>query len=192
MRKRGKSFSTALACCLVGLTVASFPASAEKADRDKPITITAQRSSEDNKKREAVFEGNVLLTQGSLRIEANRLVVRRDQDGFDHATATGEPARFRQKQDGIDELIEGHAQRIEYDGKEEIVQFFDKAQVKRGQSEVNGNYIQYNSQTEIFQASNPGQKQPAAGNDSGQVRVVIQPKPRNAAPAEQKPPAPSR
>ncbi|MBA2689561.1 MAG: lipopolysaccharide transport periplasmic protein LptA [Burkholderiales bacterium] len=170
---------------LAVLSVIGLTAFAEKADRDKPINITADRGFEDNKKQEAVFEGNVLLTQGTLRIDAARVVVRRDKDGFDFATATGAPARFRQKRDGSEEYVEGHAQRIEYDGKQEIVQFLDRAQVKRGPNEITGNYIEYNSQTEVFQAFNPGQK--TAASDGGRVRAVIQPKPKNPPPATQKP-----
>lgn len=187
MPSKNKFSLAKLAAFVAWLTVISPFAFAEKADRDKPINITADRGFEDNKKQEAVFEGNVLLTQGTLRIDAARITVRRDKDGFDFATATGNPAHFRQKRDGVDEYVEGHAQRIEYDGKQEIAQFFDKAQVKRGESEITGNYIEYNSRTEIFQAFTPNQKASAAGSGDGRVRAVIQPKPKSTSPTAQKP-----
>lgn len=171
----------------VGWTMPVSPTWAEKADREKPINITADRGFEDNKKQEAIFEGNVLLTQGTLRVEANRLVVRRDKSGFDYATATGAPARFRQKRDGADEYVDGRAQRIEYDGKQEIVQLFDNAQLTRGQDEITSNYIQYNSRTEVFQAAS--QKDSAAGTEGPRVKAVLQPKTKNA-PTESQP-APS-
>src|SRR5258706_5001009 len=110
-----RQFTHLTTFCL--LAILSTVASGEKGDRDKPINITADRGFEDNKKQEAIFEGNVLLTQGTLRVDADRIVVRRDKEGFDFAKATGNPARFRQKRDGIDEFIEGYAKRIEYDGK---------------------------------------------------------------------------
>jgi len=169
------------------ILVAATCVQAEKADREKPINIAADRGFEDNKKQEAVFEGNVVLTQGSLKVEANRIVVRRDKNGFDYATATGGPAKFRQKRDGLDEYVDGQAQRIEYDGRQEIVQFFDKAQLTRGQDEITSNYIQYNSRTEVFQASS--QKDAAPGSDGGRVKATLQPKTKGQ-PVEQSTAAP--
>jgi lipopolysaccharide export system protein LptA len=166
---------------LCALSSTALTAFAEKGDREKPINITADRGFEDNKKQEAVFEGNVLLTQGTLRVDANRIVVHRDKDGFDYATATGSPARFRQKRDSVDEYVEGYAQRIEYDGKQEIVQFFDSARLTRGQDELTSNYIQYNSRTEAFQAFNPGQKEVTTGSEGNRVKAVIQPKSKGQA-----------
>jgi lipopolysaccharide export system protein LptA len=168
-----RKIATLAALCL--MTSISMPAFSEKGDRDKPINITADRGFEDNKKQEAIFEGNVLLTQGTLRVEADRIVVRRDKEGFDHATATGKPARLRQKRDGLDEYVEGFGERIEFDGSQEIIQLFDKAKLTRGQDELTSNYIQYNSRTEVFQASNPGEKTTSTGE---RVRAVIQPKPK--------------
>ena len=165
------------------------PALAEKGDREKPINITADRGSQDQRKQESIFEGNVLLIQGTLRVEANRIVVRQEKDGFDYATATGSPAKFRQKRDGLDEFIDGQSQRIEYDGKQEIVQFFDKARLTRGQDEITSNYIQYNSRTEVFQAA--AQKEAISGTGGGRVTAVIQPKAKNPA-SEQNPAVPSK
>jgi len=149
---------------------------AEKGDRDKPINITADKGSEDNKKQEAIFEGNVVLTQGTLRVEANRVVVHRDKDGFDYATATGAPARFRQKRDLADYYVEGFAQRIEYNSKNDIVEFSEKAKLTRGQDELTSNYIHYDSRTEAFQAFNPADNKATPKQDGERVKAVIQPK----------------
>lgn len=170
-----KYFSVAIAlfCLLYGTSPYTL---AEKGDRDKPINITADKGSEDNKKQEAIFEGNVVLTQGTLRVDANRVVVHRDKDGFDHATATGSPARFRQKRDFSDDYVEGYAQRIEYNGKSDIVELFDKAKLTRGQDELTSNYIHYDSRTEAFQAFNPADSKATPKQDGERVKAVIQPK----------------
>lgn len=175
MNRNNSRLRTLIACANMSLMLVMAPcALAEKADREKPINIAADRGFEDNKKQEAVFEGNVVLTQGSLKVEANRIVVHRDKNGFDYAIATGSPAKFRQKRDGFDEYVDGQAQRIEFDGRQEIVQFFDKAQLTRGQDEITSNYIQYNSRTESFQASS--QKDASTGGDGGRVKATLQPK----------------
>ncbi len=162
---------------LVMLTIGTvcIYAHAEKTDRQKPINISSDRGSEDHNKQEAIFEGNVVMTQGTLRVDANRIVIKRDNDGLNYATAYGNPAKFRQKQDNADQFVEGIAQRIEYNGKDDIVQLFEKAKLNRGQDELTSNYIQYNSRTETYQAFNPGQKNTST-DTGGRVKAVIQPR----------------
>lgn len=170
----------ALACCLAATLAA--PASAEKADRDKPVNLEADKVTIDDSKQVALFEGNVVLTQGTLQIRGNRMQVRQDQDGFQYGTTWGTPAYFRQKRDGFDEYIEGWAERIEYDGRAESMQMFNSAQLKRGQDEVRGNYISYDAKSEFFQVTG-GTKDAGTGGAEGRVRAVIQPKSKEKPPA---------
>ena len=122
----------------------------------KPVNIEADRLSLDDLKKESVFEGNVQLTQGSLMLRADRVVVRQDEQGFNYAFATGAPAYFRQKREGFDEYIEGFAQRLEYDGKQDKVEMFTEARVKKGIDEVRGDYISYNAVTEFYEVIGGG------------------------------------
>jgi lipopolysaccharide export system protein LptA len=85
------------------------------------VNIEADRLSLDGLK-ESVFEGNVTLTQGSMSLRADRVVVRQDAGGFNYAFAYGKPAYFRQKREGLDEYVEGFAERMEYDGKQDKMQ----------------------------------------------------------------------
>jgi len=159
------------------------PAAAEKADREKPVNLEADQVTVDDAKQVAVFEGNVVLTQGTLQIRGDRMEVRQDKEGFRHGTTWGKLAYFRQKRDGYEEYIEGWAERIEYDGRAEKVQMFTRAMMKRGEDEVRGNYISYDSQTEFYQVIGGGAKAATANNPDGRVRAVMQPK------AKEKPPS---
>ena len=92
---------------------------AEKADRNKPIHLEADRATvEDVNRKESTristFIGNVILTQGTLRIKADKLVMKEDINGFRHATATGNLVTFRQKRDGLNEYVEGWSERAEF------------------------------------------------------------------------------
>jgi lipopolysaccharide export system protein LptA len=159
------------------MVAASVPAAhAERADRAKPVNIEADRLSLDDLKKESVFEGNVTLTQGSLMLRADRVVVRQDEQGFNYAFATGDPAYFRQKREGFDEYIEGYAQRLEYDGKQDKVEMFTNARVKKGIDEVRGDYISYNAVTEFYEVVGGGKNAATPSNPQGRVRAVIQPK----------------
>src|ERR1700704_6596787 len=89
----------------------------ERADRDKPVNLEADRVDLDDAKKEAVFVGNVTLTQGTMTIKADKIIVKQDAEGFQYGIAYGKPAHFRQKREGADEYIDGFSERLEYDGK---------------------------------------------------------------------------
>lgn len=189
LARRAAAAGLALALC--GLLSHATPGRAEKADRDKPVNLEADRVTVDDAKQIAVFEGNVVLTQGTLQITGNRMEVRQDKEGFRHGTTWGNLAYFRQKRDGVDEYIEGWAERIEYDGRAEKMQMFTRAMMKRGEDEVRGNYISYDSQTEFYQVIGGGAKAANANNPEGRVRAIFQPKgkepPAPGAPVSLKP-----
>jgi len=165
----------------------AFSAFAEKADKDKPTHIEANRMSADDTRRLSIFEGNVVLTKGTIIIRADRIVVRQDPEGYQLATATGAPVRFRQKADpkGDKEGIwmDGEALRIEVDDRNEKIELFDRARVKKDEDEVRGDYIFVDQRSEFFSAMS-GKGGASTGSD-GRVRAVIQPKnkPEDAPPA---------
>jgi lipopolysaccharide export system protein LptA len=163
--------------------IAAAPAHAEKADRNKPIQLEADRVTVDDAKQISTFSGNVVLTQGSMVLRGDKMEVRQDKDGFRQGTVWGNLAYFKQKRDGTDELIEGWSERIEYDSRADKVQMFNRAMLKRGQDEVRGNYISYDANTEFFQVVGGGTKSAAAKPGEGRVRAIMQPKPKDAAPA---------
>lgn len=149
---------------------------AELADRDKPINLEADTVNLDDASKVSVYQGNVQLSQGTLLIRADKLVVKEDAAGLQHATAYGNPASFRQKREGLDEYIEGYGLRIEYDARVEKAELFTQARMKRNQDEVRGNYISYDARTEFFQVIGGGKEAAAPGKEKGRVRAVIQPK----------------
>jgi lipopolysaccharide export system protein LptA len=172
MRKSDGLLALALAMAGALLPVGGH---AERADRDKPVNIESDRMTADESKKVATFEGSVVLTQGTLSIRADRIVVRQDESGFQYGVAYGNPARFRQKRDGTDEIVEGEALRLEYDGRAERVEFFDEARMRRqGGDDVRGNYISYDAKTEYFTV-NSGRQPAKAGRDN-RVRATIMPK----------------
>lgn len=158
---------------------------AEKADREKPINLEADRVTVDDAKQIATFEGKVVLTQGTLVIRGNRMEVRQDNQGFKNGVTWGDLAYFKQKREGYDEYIEGWAERIEYDGRADKVQMFNRAMMKKSGDEVRGSYISYDANTEFFQVTG-GSPQAASGGD-GRVRAVLQPKSKGKPAAVPKP-----
>lgn len=157
--------------CLCLLLAFSTAAVAEKADRDKPVFIEADTAVTDDANKVSTFTGNAVLTQGTLMIKGDKLIMRQDAEGNQYGTAYGNPAYFHQKREGLDEYVEGWGQRLEYDGKIEKLELFVNARVKRGQDESRGDYISYDENTEFFNVR--GGKENGA---PGRVHTVIMPK----------------
>jgi len=152
---------------------------AERADRDKPTHLESDQMLIDDARQISTFTGNVQLTQGTMLIRGDKIVVVQDKDGFKHGTAYGKPASFRQKREGLDEYIEGYGERIEYDTRAETVDFYVQARMKRKLDEVRGEHITYSAKTEIFQVDSSGMSPGDA--PPKRVRAVLQPKPKPGA-----------
>ena len=176
-------FRFAAIAAITGVALTASVARAEKADRDKPVNIEADRVSVDDVKRVQTFEGKVQLVKGTLIIRAERIVVTQDDDGYQRGVATGSGSvlpRFRQKREGQDEHIEGEAERIEYNTNSEIAELFHRAWVKSGEDQVRGDYIWYDAVNEKYLVTAGEARDPKA--PPPRVRAVIQPKNKDTEP----------
>jgi lipopolysaccharide export system protein LptA len=151
---------------------ASF-AGAEKADREKPINLDAQRGTYDGLNNVQILEGDVTISQGTMHITASRAEIRRDSENYIAAVATGSPVTFKQKREGCEQFIEAFADRAEFDERKDTLKLISRARLKNGADEIAGDLIVYNSETEYFEVL--GDRAAAAKTD-GRVRMVIQPK----------------
>jgi len=176
---------------------AAWPAAAERGDRLQPIVVEAdQPGTLDLQRQVVVFNGNVQIVQGTMVIRAERIEVRELSDGHRAAVATGAPGRpasYRQKRDGVNEVVEGLADRIEYDGKAGTLRFVGDGTVRRLRDgvvadEITGAVISWDDGSELFSV----QGGPAsAANPGGRVRAVLTPPGAASAPASAPAPAPA-
>jgi lipopolysaccharide export system protein LptA len=159
---------------MLGIALLAAPAHAEKADRDKPVNLEADTVTLDDIRKVGVYQGNVILSQGTLMLRADRVQVTQNADGLERVSATGRPVAFRQKLDDREEFIEGFADRIEYNGVTSQLELIGQARLRRGTDELRGAQISYNANTEFYKVVG----EPGAQTPSGRVRAVIRPKPR--------------
>jgi len=166
-----------LAACLVGV-----PAHAEKADRSKPMVVEADRpGTVDLQRQVVVFNGNVSISQGTMVMRAERVEMREMPDGYRAATAMGspgKPATWRQRRDGVDEVVEGSADRIEFDGRADTMRFLGNGAVRRLRSgvvadEITGGSIVWDNIAEVFKVEGGAT---SATNPTGRVRVILSPR----------------
>lgn len=176
---------------LMCLLLAVAPqARAEKADRDKPLQVEADRQSRVDIQNQVVsFNGNVVLSQGSLVLRADRIEVHQYPDGHYLAVATGvagQPVAFRHKRDVADEYIDGRAERLDYDSRSETARFTGQARVQRLRGaqvadEVSGARITYDKLAETFEVSG-GVAGQSPDNPGGRVRAVLMPREARGSP----------
>jgi lipopolysaccharide export system protein LptA len=157
-----------LACVALGL---SPGAGAELADRGKPVQVEADNIQVDDLRKVAVYLGNVVLTQGSLKIEADRIDVRQDDKGFAFGEAQGVPVRFQQKLENSPDYIRGAGNRVDYDANREVVHLIGTAWLQRGEDEIRGQRILYDMRSEQYRAEGSVQ-----GVGEGRVRAIIRPR----------------
>ena len=190
-RLSGRTPRQALTILSLAMFIAA-PAHAERADRLQKINIAADQSGQiDLQKQVVVYTGNVVISRGTMVIRAARVEVRQLPSGYYTAVAFGapnKPATFRQKRDGVDEHIEGEAERLEYDGSKDLVKFINNAEVRRLRGattadEIAGNLITYDATTEKMTVS--GGARPTAANPGGRVTAVLSPREGSEAAAEQ-------
>jgi len=165
------------------LALAPAAAFAEKADRDKPLNIEADSLVHDELKQISVFKGRAVLTKGSMIMRGERIEIRQDPEGYQFGLILPEPnkrAFFRQKREGVDEYIEGEAQRIDYDGRTDQVVLSDQAEVRRFRGatladQMSGKRIVYNNLSDVFTID--GQKAADGGKSpAGRVRATLAPR----------------
>jgi lipopolysaccharide export system protein LptA len=168
----------------------SWPAGAEKADRLKPLNVEADAGRYDDLKQFGVFSGNVVLSKGSLLMRAGQIDVRQTPEGYHQSVALAAPGKlawFKQKREGLDETIEGEAERIEYDAKADTLRLQNRAVIRRLRAgvvldETAGNVITYDNTSEVFTVVG-GAASANPANPGGRVRAVLSP--REGTPAAQ-------
>lgn len=183
-----------LAFALLGLAAAS--ASAEKADAAKQAVIGYDSLETNEVTQVTILTGNVVVTKGTLILKSDRATIKETPEGDMFVTLTasaGKAATFRQKRDGGPDLwIEGQAQRIEYDERNDMMKLFSNARIRQLEgakptNEIESEFISYDSRREVFLARNDASGATKPGQGRG--TMIIAPRKPRAAPAAAAAPA---
>lgn len=156
----------ALALLLAG---AIPPAFAFDLDSDKPIRIESRSARLDDKAGTATYTGNVRVTQGEARLEADRVVLTRKNGELDSMEATGEPATYEQPETANAPAIYAEGNRIHYAAGEGLIVFEQNALIRQAGDRFRGNRISYDLEERVVTASS------ADGDDDDRVEMTIQP-----------------
>ncbi len=161
------------------LTLAAPLAVALPEDRNQPIQLEASRGQLDQKTGVSVYEGNVVITQGSMRLTADTATIYVKDSSFQRMDAVGSPANLRYKPAVDKPEIEGTGKRVEYDVASGKVVLSGGVRVVQGQDVFTGDRVEYDLKDDVIRARGAG------GN--GRIQFTIQPKAQNSVPAVRKP-----
>ena len=176
----------AAAAALLGLAATSG-VHAEHADRTRQIEVTAAQAAADNLHQTAEFSGDVVVSQGTLEIHADRVQMRRGANGERLGFAygkTGAPVRFRQHGDKPDEWSEGQADRVEYDSTANEVRLIGAASLRNLSGavvtqQVYSDVITYDTERDTVSSTHAAQD--ADSRPAPRVKMIFPPRPTPAA-----------
>lgn len=123
-------------------------------DARAPIDIHSDAVAVDNKTQQATYTGNVSITQGSIKIKAQKVVIKAKQGRLHSADIYGnstQRASFEQTTEK-GERITGKAMRIQLNQIGHLLTLSNQAELNDGQNTLTGSSIQYNSQQQTIMA----------------------------------------
>lgn len=161
--------------CLAVLASVALPVAAQSDDASQPIHIQANAATLDDNRNLAVYTGNVIITQGSMRLTGSRVTLTLDNGGeVQKLVSTGSPATFRQTPAG-GRQVDARALTIEYHADTERVILIDQAFLEQAGNTFQGQRVNYDIQRQIVDA---GRATAEDGESAERIEIVIQPRKR--------------
>ncbi|WP_410487473.1 lipopolysaccharide transport periplasmic protein LptA [Acinetobacter sp. SAAs470] len=142
-------------------------------DRQQPINLVADKLTFNEKTGVNTYSGNVIITQGTMRLQANSIVANFNaKKEIQTITAKGSPAYFQQKTDPAKGLAKGSAQQIVYNADTGIITLTGNASLEQDGSSIKGGVLRYSMNKGDIEALGTPNK---TGSSSGRVQMVIPP-----------------
>ena len=147
---------------LIACLLASTQAYALSTDREQPVYIDSDSQQLDMKSNRVTFLGDVKLKQGSININADKLIVIRNAEEIE---GYGNVATFSQLTDEGKTLY-GEAKELYYKVRDDELVMINKAMLSQDDSEIRGSKIRYKISLQKLIADSDGK---------GRVSTVLQP-----------------
>lgn len=154
---------------LLLVLIPASPVYALSGDRKQPIHIDADRMIAEESKGYSHYFGNVHITQGSLKIDADEVYIYLVDGLLNKLIIIGTPAKLQQIPDNSTEVVYSRARRMEYFANTDRLILMKDAEVWQGGNHFSGEHIEYDTRNSRVSAN-------SEGKESGRVRAVIVPK----------------
>jgi lipopolysaccharide export system protein LptA len=145
-------------------------------DREQPIHIRSDRAERDDKNAITTYIGNVELDQGTLHIEADKIIITQLDGELAKIQALGKPARLQQLPEENKAIVYAKGEIIDYYAAKELLVLTRQASIEQDGTQVDSEQIEYLMAQEIVKAK--GNKDQGEGD--GRVHVVLPPNKKKA------------
>ncbi|SFP87905.1 lipopolysaccharide transport periplasmic protein LptA [Pseudomonas borbori] len=144
-------------------------------DREQPIRVQADSAELDDRQGVAVYRGDVIITQGTLKITGDTVTITQNAQGdIEIFTSVGKPAYYEQKPSADKQIVKAYGLTIQYFAANERIVLIDQAKVIQEGNTFEGEKIVYDTQRQIVNAGR------ATGTNittpRPRIDMVIQPK----------------
>ncbi len=154
---------------LLFLASAPFATQALESDVKKPIEVEADSVEIDDSSGKSTYKGNVILTQGSIRMTADRVTVIQHEKKSDMIKAVGRPVTLTQKSRKGKKPVKGRSKRMEYSVDSDILYLIGNATLEQGKDTFKSDRIAYDRKKSLIKGG-------TSAKGKRRVRVTIKSK----------------
>ena len=161
---------------LIMLLLAQQPVMALSTDQKQAIEINADTGVLDDAKSINTYTGNVVVTQGSIRITGDKMTVHYNKKNqIEVLVVEGNPATYRQLPDSSKVYDEAQAKRMEYHKQKNLVVLKDNAVVKQESGSLRSDRIEYDTALSRVKASSEPAAKGEKDGKKDRVKIIIPP-----------------
>ena len=143
-------------------------------DNQQPIHVQADKADLDNNNGVLIYRGNVIITQGTMKVMGHTVTITRNKDGgVSVMTSDGGPAYFEQQPDVNEPVVKAYANRIQYQVANKKIILEGNAKVIQKGNTFTGKRAIYD--TVKGKISAVGTTETATKGQNGRIQMVIQP-----------------
>ena len=156
----------------------AFVAVALPDDRKQTISIESDSAERNEKTGLTVYSGNVIISQGSILIEADQITLHYQGSKISRIECQGTPASYQQQPQAQGPMLVARAEHIDYLLADDQIVLQRNAVLSRNGTIIRGDSINYDIKNETWKAK---------GNDLGEqkrIQLVIPPSVQESTPEE--------
>ena len=139
-------------------------------DARQAIHITADSATRNDQTGITLYKGNVLLSQGSMKVTGDSIELRQTGTTITTIIAKGRPAEFQQRTAADKEVTHAYGEVLDYNIRTKELEITGQAKVSQGNDSFSGNRIIYDMNKSTVNAFSDN-----SGNGQ-RVQMIIQPK----------------
>jgi lipopolysaccharide export system protein LptA len=136
-------------------------------DRKKAINLSSDRAVYE--RNQGIYIGNVNMSQGSLKIRADKLTIVESDRKVQKVIAEGTPAYFEQQPRADEGVVIASAQRIEYSLQQEEILLQKNASITHQGSKISGDRVVYSGRKQTVVADG------GSNEKDNRVKMTLQP-----------------